>query len=319
MDAAPEPLRPSGGRSLLDDVALASPDILYIFDLDERRNVFVNRTIGDHLGYAPEEVRAMGGAFLAQLLHPDDLARLESLIDRWRTASDDDVLEVTYRMRAKSGAWRWFRARDKVFRRAADGHVTRIIGVAQDDTDRRAAVADLRDRVERERRMRNELDHRIRNTLAALIGLIEHSAGSAPGHRPAFVVLRERVEAMAVVHGMLGATGWDELGVAALASAIAARRCGLELAGPPVAVPPDRAQALGLVLDELVRRADGAAMRIAWERRPDGLNVEVTAPGVGSAATDPLLAGLVRGDLGGRVDPAEGTDCIRFTLGGAVP
>jgi PAS domain S-box-containing protein len=46
-------------------------------------------------------------------------------------------------MRRVDGQWRWFYSRDKVFRRTPDGRLHKIIGVAQDITDRKQAEIDL--------------------------------------------------------------------------------------------------------------------------------------------------------------------------------
>src|SRR3712207_9380414 len=51
-DLAPNPM--------LRRIAEAMPDILYVFDLPERRNLYANRRIEQVLGYPPEQVAAMG-------------------------------------------------------------------------------------------------------------------------------------------------------------------------------------------------------------------------------------------------------------------
>ena len=51
------------------------PDVLYVLDLREGRNVYVNREVWRVLGYTPEQVPGMDRGTLESLVHPDDLAR----------------------------------------------------------------------------------------------------------------------------------------------------------------------------------------------------------------------------------------------------
>ncbi len=47
---------------------------------------------------------------------------------------DDERTEITYRVRDTSNAYRWFRARENVFSRHANGRAKEILGVASDIT-----------------------------------------------------------------------------------------------------------------------------------------------------------------------------------------
>jgi len=120
-----------------------SPHIIYVFDILERKNIFVNHKFTELLGYAPEQIAAMGDDFLSQLLHPEDLAHVSELLNRWNEATDDDVLSTEYRMRDIHGNWRWFLGTDTVFERTPDGRVKRIIGNAQDITEQKNYVEQL--------------------------------------------------------------------------------------------------------------------------------------------------------------------------------
>ncbi len=122
-------------KRFLTRIAEASPLIIYVFDLVCRRNIYINRIIARDLGYFPEEIQQMGDQFLSRLLHPDDLARVPSLLARWDTAKDDEIFEIEYRMRHRDGSWHWFIGRDTVFARDASGRVTQFLGIAQDVTE----------------------------------------------------------------------------------------------------------------------------------------------------------------------------------------
>jgi PAS domain S-box-containing protein len=124
-------------QHFIQQIAEASPNILYLYDLQEQRNVYVNREIGSILGYTPDEIQAMGSSLFANLIHPDDLKRLASYHTQIYAAQDGEILEFEYRMRHVNGEWRWLYGRDAVFKRDPHGHVIQTIGTAQDITERK--------------------------------------------------------------------------------------------------------------------------------------------------------------------------------------
>ena len=136
-------------REFLERVLGVTPDLIYIFDIVEQRNVFANREMLDVLGYAPEEILEMGDGVLARILHPDDRELMAEHHRRARDLGDGEVLEVEYRMRRAGGDWRILHGRDTAFARDDDGAVTQVIGTAQDVTEQRRAEAALHDASQR--------------------------------------------------------------------------------------------------------------------------------------------------------------------------
>jgi PAS domain S-box-containing protein len=125
-------------QRFIQQIADASPNILYLYDIQEQRNVYTNREIFSILGYSPEEVQTMGVNFTLELLHPDDLqVALPNYYERIRAAKDGEIIDTEYRMRHANGEWRWLYSRDSVFSRDAEGKVKQTIGTAQDITDRK--------------------------------------------------------------------------------------------------------------------------------------------------------------------------------------
>lgn len=120
----------------VDRIAEASPHIIYVFDVQERKTIYCNRRVANDLGYSPEQVVEMGDEFMMHLLHPDDAQKLQQLLNRWDTAEDGEILKTEYRLKHSDGSLRWFMGRDTVFKRDELGRVSQIIGTAQDITDR---------------------------------------------------------------------------------------------------------------------------------------------------------------------------------------
>ena len=104
---------------------------MYVYDLVERRNVFVNRDVTEHLGYTTEELNALGENPLARLIHADDLPAVGRHHERLKSADDDARFELRYRMRDAAGWYREILSTDRVFARDDDGRVRQIVGTAQ--------------------------------------------------------------------------------------------------------------------------------------------------------------------------------------------
>ena len=115
------------------------PDLLYIYDLAEQRNVYVNREVGTMLGYTAEEIRGMGSDLLVRLIHPDDLPRIEESHRQIAALEEGETTETEYRIRRKDGVWRWLCSRESVFMRDSAGRPTQKLGIAQDVTERKNA------------------------------------------------------------------------------------------------------------------------------------------------------------------------------------
>ena len=148
-------------QQFVQSIADSSPNILYIFDLAERRNLYINREISALLGYTPSEIRTVGSEIYQELLHPADRKRMTQHLEAIANAADGDVLEFEYRLWHRKGEWRWFHSHDTVFKRHSDDRVNQYIGSAQEITARK--------RAEEERQQLNqELELRVKQRTAAL-------------------------------------------------------------------------------------------------------------------------------------------------------
>jgi PAS domain S-box-containing protein len=132
-------------QQFIERIAEATPGLLYVYDLDRRHNVYVNRQIAEVLGYTIQEIDAMGDEVIVKLLHPRDLERLPQLLERCRRAADGEVLETEYQMRHKNSEWRWLYAREVIFTRNSDGSPSQIVGTAIDINYRKESEVALRD------------------------------------------------------------------------------------------------------------------------------------------------------------------------------
>jgi len=125
-------------------IAEASPNILYIYDLIEQRNIYVNRQISLVLGYSPQEIQKMAAGVFSTLMHPEDFARLSEYHQQMEKCSDGDIFEIDYRMKHQDGSWRWLKSRDTVFARTLEGKLKQTLGAATDITEQKQAEDEIR-------------------------------------------------------------------------------------------------------------------------------------------------------------------------------
>jgi two-component system cell cycle sensor histidine kinase/response regulator CckA len=133
------------GTDVVDRLDEVIPGLLYVFDLVEQRNVYANRSMAELLGYSRDEVAHLGDQLLATIIHPDDLPRALAHHANMRTAASDRAVELEYRVRDGSGAWRWLHSWEIVVERDDAGAARRMLGLALDVTQRVQVEEDLRD------------------------------------------------------------------------------------------------------------------------------------------------------------------------------
>ncbi|MCU0545230.1 MAG: PAS domain S-box protein [Oscillatoriaceae cyanobacterium Prado104] len=126
-------------QHFVQKIADATPNILYLYDDIEQRNVYSNREILTILGYSIAEVQEMGSNLLPAIIHPDDFANIPKYWQLLEAAPDGEVVEWEYRIRNKQGDWRWLVSREIVFSRTESGKIQQRLGTATDVTERKLA------------------------------------------------------------------------------------------------------------------------------------------------------------------------------------
>jgi PAS domain S-box-containing protein len=119
----------------------AMPGLLYVYDFKKQATIYLNHNITRALGYDWEDIEKMGNNLILQIVHPEDISKLT----KWSNEPSRTVKDAEYRLRTKSGEWRWFRSRDTVFQRDKKGNVTQIVGIAQDITERKKTEEELKE------------------------------------------------------------------------------------------------------------------------------------------------------------------------------
>ena len=95
------------------------------------------------LGYEPDEFPASYESW-ESLIHPDDLETTLSVAGNY-LKTKPDTYENEFRMKTKSGYYRWIHAKARVVERAGNGEPVRMIGNHQDITEAKQAEETLRE------------------------------------------------------------------------------------------------------------------------------------------------------------------------------
>lgn len=118
-------------QKLFDRLGPISSGLLYVYDLHRSRAPYMHPDLAKVLG-----LPAKGVDFddVKERVHADDVPLLYAHIHAMKALKDDGVVEARLRVRGAAGEWLLMQSRARVFARAADGSVRRVIGVASDLT-----------------------------------------------------------------------------------------------------------------------------------------------------------------------------------------
>lgn len=218
-------------------LANSMPNMAWIADPDGWLTWY-NQRWYDYTGTTPEEMMGWGW----QSVHHPDV--LPEMIERWTGAlASGEPFEMTFPLRRGSdGSFRIFMTRAEPLRENG-----RIVGWYGTNTD----ITEQERTRERLQLVINELNHRVKNTLATVHSLaISTFRNSDPVASEAF---EQRLMALSRVHDLLTSTSWDSASLEAVinASVSGFDRARFDVSGPQITVPPQVASALAMTLHEL--------------------------------------------------------------------
>lgn len=130
-------------KQFIESIVNLSPDILYIYDIVDRHNIYSNDGIQKVLGYSTLELKEMGSQMLPLLMYPDDFnTYIREILPRYAIAKDNERIIHSYRMKHRNGKWRWLNSDEIIYKREADGTPRQIFGMIHDITESKLAEED---------------------------------------------------------------------------------------------------------------------------------------------------------------------------------
>ncbi|MFN4040068.1 MAG: MHYT domain-containing protein [Brevundimonas sp.] len=151
---------------------------------------------------------------------------------------------------------RWVGLRGRVHR-GRSRRTLKISGIITDLTDQRAAFEAVAASEQRQRVLINELNHRVKNTLASIQSIARLTARRSPDLSSFLSAFEARLQALSNTQNLLTAQSWTRAEIGALlASELApyAKEQAM-LKGPEVWVNAEQGLSLGLVFHELTTNA----------------------------------------------------------------
>jgi PAS domain S-box-containing protein len=252
---------------------------------------FVNLAFARVAGRPREELL---GETWGEIIHQDDLVPVSQARAKARAKAAPYVFEA--RFRTAGDEWRVMQAHSQP-RFDDDGRFAGYVGLAVDITDIRAAEA-------RQQLLINELNHRVKNTLATVQSLAHQTLREGTSMRDARRSLTDRLMALSAAHNILTQTKWtgaplDELAAEALHPFRGFGRERIEVDCEACWLAPHTALSFSMALHELATNAvkhgalSGPDGRVSLRGRAVGETLElVWEEAAGPPVKAPAAAGF---------------------------
>jgi PAS domain S-box-containing protein len=165
-------------------------------------------TLADNICIYDENAQRLYGLTEARFLHdeqgvkfkfhPDDLELMWSRVAKALDPGGTGQYDMEYRVRQHDGSWRWLSAWGLVeFEgEGPEGKPLAIAGASRDLTEMKQAEA-------QQRLLLNDLNHRVRNTLATFHAITAQTLRGAPDLPSARRAVEQRIRSMAQAHDLL--------------------------------------------------------------------------------------------------------------------
>jgi len=258
------------------------------------------------------------------LLHPDDRERVAAAQDAAEAGENDGCYRVEHRLTRPDGSELWVESTGRILFK--DGAAISAVGTVRDIGEEIAAR-------ERQAFLTAELNHRVKNNLAAVQAIANQTLQWTPDPAEFRDAFQARVSALGRAHDLLNANAWQATDLRQLMQRSLEGAAGpVDLHGPrsPVRVLPERAMTLAIILNELATNAAkhgaharaGGTVTLSWKivgERVEILWAEAGGPPVAPPRRQGFGSRILRAGVGGRdgaarLDYAPGGLQVRLTL-----
>ncbi len=254
------------GEAEIESLYRLAPVGLSVVNRD-RRYRRINQMLADINGHSIDYHLGKTGR---EILPLDIAEPVDRLLDRVFNGTAVRDIEVEGELPGSDGARQWLVTFLPIY--GLQGEVEAAHALVIDVTKLKAAE-------NRERMLRHELDHRLKNTMMTVVSVADltaHEAKSVKQFRESFV---KRMLAISSVHTQLSGKSWTHATLNDVAQAVLEpyrRKVGhrIELSGPEIVLATKTGLMLGMMLHELATNAvkygslsvEGGSLLVNWER-----------------------------------------------------
>lgn len=270
----PDMVQPSERERFLETVLASSGDCIKVLDLDANL-VFMSE--GGQRIMEVSDFNAIAGCPWPDFWHGSGSTAAKDAV---ATARAGGVGRFRGEANTFKGNPRWWDVMVTPIL-GVDGRPERLLSVARDITPMMQAIAQLEAFEAQTRLMSDELQHRVKNTLAIVQAIIHQTMRNSPNMVVAQEGIDHRLAAMGRAHGMLTTGGGSNselhevIGIALDLHDDQTARFHLE--GPDVCLPAQATTALAMMLHELGTNATkygalsvpGGQVHITWTLAPE--------------------------------------------------
>jgi PAS domain S-box-containing protein len=240
------------------------------------------------LGYSPDEIDDILQQGI-DLQHPDDRGEAWKAVQAHLDGKTDSY-SIEYRMRTKSGKYKWIRDCGKIMARDELGHPLRVCGTHADIDEQKRAGERIKGLLSEKELLLKEVHHRIKNNMNTISSLLSIQAGTVtdPGAIAALEDAGRRIQSMSVLYDKLyRSISFTELSFAEYVSSLVdevvanfpnCRSVMVRKNLEDFLLDAKRLQTLGIVVNELLTNT----MKYAFKGRAHGL-VTVAAAAAGDS------------------------------------
>jgi PAS domain S-box-containing protein len=143
------------------------------YDILNHKLLFSSGVVQQLLGYTPDEYLDLSQDFYKNILYPEDLKTVQDTIANLLQAKNGQIVEMTVRLRKRSGDYIWVYSRQMIYEKNPVNHICTIIREVEDVTKLVELQEELKAKVDQLKIVSYKNSHLLRSPVASIIGLVD--------------------------------------------------------------------------------------------------------------------------------------------------